>query len=84
MEALKRMRRQTYGRVFLQHLKQILQDLESVRMIQPEDLGLLELKRTVRNKVDRIKCSEADIKCPQDSQNSQAESSEAGRNRLKR
>ena len=84
VEALKRMRRQTYRRVFLQHLKQILQDLESVRMIQPEDLGLLELKRTVRNKVDRIKCSEADIKCPQDSQNSQAESSEAGRNRLKR
>ena len=61
------MRRQTYRRVFLQHLKQILQDLESVRMIQPEDLGLLELKRAVRNKVDRIKCSEADIKCPEDS-----------------
>ena len=48
------MRRQTYRRVFLQHLKQILQDLESVRMIQPEDLGLLELKRAVRNKVARI------------------------------
>ena len=78
------MRRQTYRRVFLQRLKQILQDLESVRMIQPEDLGLLELKRAVRNKVDRIKCSEADIKCPQNSQSSQAESSEAGRNRFKR
>ena len=48
------MRREIYRRVFLQHLKQILHDLESVRMIQPEDLGLLELKRAVRNKVDRL------------------------------
>ena len=65
------MRRQTYRRVFLQHLKQILQDLESVRMIQPEDLGLLELKRVVRNKVDRLKCSEANTNVSRDAQNSQ-------------
>jgi len=73
--------RWAYRRVFLEHLKQILQDLESVRMIHPEDLGLLELKRAIRNKVDRIKCSEANIKVHK---THRAESSEAGRNRLKR